>query len=140
MSRGSTNSASAAGSAVIGYPGEGVLGLRPGRSRKSPDPDNYYDQLGAAMIRALRHRYPSVGAFAAAIASELGWPHLSRQAVYDWEMARSRVPLTVILAACTLDQRRLDDAFRDGFHFMPPQIHRLIRATPKPQRATTTNR
>jgi DNA-binding CsgD family transcriptional regulator len=90
-----------------GSPVPALLRLSPARSKK-PNPDNYYDRLGAAMIRALRHRYPSVAAFAGAIASELGWPNLSRQAIYDWEMARSRVPLSVLLAASALDQRQLE--------------------------------
>jgi hypothetical protein len=90
--------------------------------RKAADPNNYYDRLGAATIRALRLRHPSVSSFAAAIARELGWKHLSRQAIYDWETAHSRVPLSVLLAACSVGHLRLDEAITAGIQFLPPII------------------
>lgn len=88
--------------------------------RRTANPDNYYDRLGAATIRALRLQYPSVSVFAAAVAAELGWEHLSRQAVYDWETTRTRVPLSVLLAACSLKNRRVDEAITRGIQFLSP--------------------
>lgn len=51
------------------------------------------------MIRVSRIRSASAGAFATRLSQELGWESLSRQAVYDWEAGRTRVPAAAILAA-----------------------------------------
>ncbi len=51
------------------------------------------------MIRVSRFRTPSAAVFAARLRQELGWGSLSRQAIYDWEAGRSRVPAVAILAA-----------------------------------------
>ena len=64
-----------------------------------PPIKSVYAEQAAAMIRVSRFRAPSAGAFAARLRQELGWESLSRQAVYDWEAGRSRVPAAAILAA-----------------------------------------
>jgi hypothetical protein len=61
--------------------------------------NSIYVKQAAAMIRVSRFRTPSATAFADLMRRELGWGSLSRQAVYDWEAGRSRVPAVAILAA-----------------------------------------
>jgi len=66
-------------------------GVRTGRS--------IHAEQASAMIRVSRFRAPSAAVFAARLRQELGWGSLSRQAIYDWEAGRSRVPAVAILAA-----------------------------------------
>lgn len=58
-----------------------------------------YAEQAAAMIKVSRFRTQSVGVFANRLGRELGWGPLSRQAIYDWEAGRSRVPAVAIFAA-----------------------------------------
>jgi hypothetical protein len=64
--------------------------------------NSIYAEQAAAMIRVSRFRTPSARAFADLMRRELGWGSLSRQAVYDWEAGRSRVPAVAILAAASV--------------------------------------
>jgi hypothetical protein len=72
---------------------------RRGQLAGKPAIKSMYAEQAAAMIRVSRFRAPSAGIFAARLRQELGWESLSRQAVYDWEAGRSRVPAAAILAA-----------------------------------------
>jgi hypothetical protein len=58
----------------------------------------YADQA-AAMIKVSRFRTRSAAAFAVMLRDQLGWQSLSRQAVYDWEAGRTRVPAAAVFAA-----------------------------------------
>jgi transcriptional regulator with XRE-family HTH domain len=62
----------------------------------------------AAMLKHLRLRHPPATRFAADLARLLGLRSLSRQALYDWENGKSRVPAAVLLAACDLAQVTVD--------------------------------
>jgi len=80
----------------------------------------YADQA-AAMIRVSRFRQPSAAIFAARLRQELGWESLSRQAVYDWEAGRSRVPAVAILAAARVVNVSFDELFGIADRFRSPQ-------------------
>ena len=79
-----------------------------------------YAEQAAAMIRVSRFRAPSAGAFATMLRDELGWGSLSRQAVYDWETGRSRVPADAILAAAHLANVSVEELFEIANRFRRP--------------------
>ena len=70
-----------------------------------------YSEQAAAMIRVSRCRAPSAAVFAALLRQELGWGSLSRQAVYDWEAGRTRVPAVAILAAARVVNVSVEELF-----------------------------
>ena len=74
--------------------------------------------IGASM-RVLREKHSSVAAFAASLASRLGRAGLSRQAVYDWEQCRSRVPTVVWIVAAELAGMTPDEALAAGWNRAP---------------------
>ena len=80
----------------------------------------YADQA-AAMIRVSRFRTRSAAVFAARMRQELGWGSLSRQAVYDWEMGRTRVPAVAILAAARIVNVSVDELFAIADRYRCPQ-------------------
>lgn len=80
----------------------------------------YADQA-AAMIRVSRFRTRSAAAFAAELRQELGWGSLSRQAIYDWEAGRSRVPAVAILAAARVINVSVDELFVIADRFRCPR-------------------
>ena len=83
------------------------------------------------MIRASRFRARSAQAFATLLRDELGWRSLSRQAVYDWEAGRTRVPGAAILAAAHIANVTVDELLEIANRFRWPgrdlaeQPHRL---------------
>ena len=53
----------------------------------------------AICMRLLRRSCPPLAGFARRLSAELGRPSLSRQAVYDWERGRTRIPAEALIAA-----------------------------------------
>jgi hypothetical protein len=80
-----------------------------------------YAEQAAAMIRVSRFRAPSAAVFAARLRQELGWGSLSRQAVYDWEAGRTRVPAVAILAAARVINVTVDELFATADRFRCPR-------------------
>lgn len=80
-----------------------------------------YSEQAAAMIRVSRFRTPSAGIFAARMGEELGWGSLSRQAIYDWEVGRTRVPAVAILAAARVVNVSVDELSAIADRFRRPQ-------------------
>jgi hypothetical protein len=82
-----------------------------------------YAEQAAAMIKISRFRTPSVGVFAKRLGSELGWGTLSRQAIYDWEAGRTRVPAVAIFAAAHVVNISVSELFAlaDRFRFPMPE-------------------
>jgi hypothetical protein len=80
-----------------------------------------YAEQAAAMIRVSRFRAPSAAVFAARLRQELGWGSLSRQAIYDWEIGRTRVPAVAILAAARVINLSIDELFAIADRFRCPQ-------------------
>lgn len=74
--------------------------------------------IGASM-RVLRERHRSVAAFAKSLSARLGRSGLSRQAVYDWEQCRSRVPTVVWIVAADLAGMTPNEALEAGWHRAP---------------------
>lgn len=93
----------------------------------------YADQA-AAMIRVSRFRTPSAAVFAARLRQELGWGSLSRQAVYDWEAGRTRVPAVAILAAARLINMSVDELFAIADRFRCPGIQAVAAPWQEPER------
>jgi hypothetical protein len=87
---------------------------------RAADYDRADERIAAAAVRLLRLSFPSAGAFAAVLAVELGWVRLSRQAVYDWESGRSRVPVSVLLAGCRISGRTVEDVLVAAANFVAP--------------------
>lgn len=87
-----------------------------------PANSGVYAEQAAAMIRVSRFRVRSAGAFAAALRDELGWRSLSRQAVYDWEAGRTRVPAVAILAAAHIADVSVEELFERANRFRRPGI------------------
>jgi hypothetical protein len=83
-----------------------------------------YAEQAAAMIRVSRFRMPSAAVFAAQLRHELGWGSLSRQAVYDWEAGRTRVPAVAILAAARVIDVSVDELFAIADRFRCPRTRR----------------
>ncbi len=83
--------------------GEGLVRL--GRSRSLTT----YEREAAAAVRVLREQHSSVRAFATVLGCEILRPHLSRQAIYDWESGYSGVPAHVLLAGARVTAVGLDD-------------------------------
>jgi len=80
-----------------------------------------YAEQAAAMIRVSRFRTRSAAVFAARLRDELGWGSLSRQAVYDWEAGRTRVPAVAILAAARVINVSVDELFGIADRFRCPR-------------------
>jgi hypothetical protein len=80
-----------------------------------------YSEQAAAMIRVSRFRTRSAAIFAAQLRQELGWGSLSRQAVYDWELGRTRVPAVAILAAARVVNVSVDELFAIANRFRCPR-------------------
>jgi hypothetical protein len=95
---------------------------REGEARLSGKPPvtSVYAEQAAAMIRVSRFRARSARAFAARLGDELGWGSLSRQAVYDWEAGRTRVPAAAILAAAHLADVSVEELFAIANRFRCP--------------------
>jgi len=74
------------------------------------------------MIRVSRFRARSAGVFAARLRDELGWASLSRQAVYDWEAGRTRVPAAAILAAAHVAEVSVEELLEIADRFRRPTI------------------
>lgn len=74
--------------------------------------------IGASM-RVLRERHRSVAAFAESLSARLGRAGLSRQAVYDWEQCRSRVPAVVWIVAADLGGMTPNEALEAGWRRAP---------------------
>ena len=66
--------------------------------------DNSYDRFAAEVVRLARIKYPPMRRFATDLALALGVAHLSRQAIYDWESGRTKVPASVFWAAIDIAQ------------------------------------
>jgi hypothetical protein len=88
-----------------------------------------YAEQAAAMIRVSRFRAPSAGVFASKLRVELGWGSLSRQAVYDWETGRSRVPADAILAAAHLANVSVEELFAIANRFRRPATSEVTAKT-----------
>lgn len=80
-----------------------------------------YAEQAAAMIRVSRFRARSAAVFAAQLRQELGWGSLSRQAIYDWEAGRTRVPAVAILAAARVINVSVDELFAIADRFRCPR-------------------
>lgn len=93
-----------------------------------------YSEQAAAMIRVSRFRAPSAAIFAARLRQELGWGSLSRQAVYDWEAGRTRVPAVAILAAARVINVSVDELFAIADRFRCPRSENGAETRPKPER------
>jgi hypothetical protein len=76
------------------------------------------------MIKISRFRTPSVGVFAKRLGSELGWGTLSRQAIYDWEAGRTRVPAVAIFAAARVVNISVSELFALADRFRCPMTER----------------
>lgn len=74
--------------------------------------------IGASM-RVFRERHRSVAAFAKSLSARLGRSGLSRQAVYDWEQCRSRVPTVVWIVAAELAGLTPNEALEAGWRRAP---------------------
>jgi len=79
-----------------------------------------YAEQAAAMIKVSRFRTPSVEVFAKRLGSELGWGSLSRQAIYDWEGGRTRVPAVAIFAAARVVNIPVSELFALADRFRCP--------------------
>ena len=88
---------------------------------KPPTRSVYADQA-AAMIKVSRFRARSAAAFAATLRDELGWTSLSRQAVYDWEAGRTRVPAAAVLAAAHVVNVSVDELLDTANRFRCPIV------------------
>jgi len=64
--------------------------------------DNSYEGFAAEVVRLARIKYPPMHRFATDLALAVGVAHLSRQAIYDWEGGRTKVPASVFWAAIDL--------------------------------------
>jgi hypothetical protein len=84
------------------------------------EPVQELDRAIAASMRVLRERHRSVAAFASAVAALLGRPSLSRQAIYDWEQGRTRIPAAVWVAAATLVGMTPNEALDAGLRRSRP--------------------
>lgn len=73
---------------------------------------NRYDQRVAGAMRLLRTKHPPMSRFAEDLCGALGWESISRQALYDWENAKTRVPAVALMAAAELVGVLLDDVLR----------------------------
>jgi hypothetical protein len=93
-----------------------------------------YAEQAAAMIRVSRFRMPSAAVFAARLRQELGWGSLSRQAVYDWEAGRSRVPAVAILAAARVVNVSVEELSAIADRFCGPRIEAAAAQCPEPER------
>lgn len=86
-----------------------------------------YSPVAAAAVRVLRERYGTAELFAKELGSSLGAAHLSRQAVYDWERGKTRVPATVLVAGALIIGISLDElwhlAERRARPFVPAEKH-----------------
>lgn len=80
-----------------------------------------HSEQAAAMIRVSRFRTQSAAVFAARLGEELGWGSLSRQAIYDWEVGRTRVPAVAILAAARVVDASVDELFAIADRFRRPR-------------------
>jgi hypothetical protein len=78
------------------------------------------DRAIAASMRVLRERHRSVADFASVLAALLGRPGLSRQAIYDWEQGRTRIPAAVWVAAATLVGMTPNEALDAGLRRARP--------------------
>jgi hypothetical protein len=94
-----------------------------------PPTRSVYAEQAAAMIRVSRFRTRSARAFAAMLRDELGWDSLSRQAVYDWEVGRSRVPAAAILAAAHLANVSVEELFQIASRYRRP-AERMVATNP----------
>jgi hypothetical protein len=83
--------------------------------------NSIYADQAAAMIRVSRFRTRSAATFAAKLRQELGWGSLSRQAIYDWEVGRTRVPAVAILAAARVINVSVDELFVIADRFRSPR-------------------
>jgi transcriptional regulator with XRE-family HTH domain len=86
-----------------------------------------YAEQAAAMIRVSRFRARSAAVFAAQLRQELGWVSLSRQAIYDWEAGRTRVPAVAILAAARVINVSVDELFAIADRFRCPRTDEPAR-------------
>ncbi len=93
-----------------------------------------YAEQAAAMIRVSRFRTRSAAFFAARLRDELGWGSLSRQAVYDWEAGRTRVPAVAILAAARVINVSVDELFAIADRFRCPRTHDQAEEWQGPER------
>ena len=64
--------------------------------------DNAYERFAAEVVRLARLKDPPMHRFATELAAAVGVAYLSRQAIYDWESGRTKVPASVFLAAIDL--------------------------------------
>jgi hypothetical protein len=63
----------------------------------------------AMAIRLARRTVRPMKRFAFLLRRELGWRSLSRQAIYDWESKRCRVPAEALIGAAKVTGLSLDD-------------------------------
>lgn len=75
--------------------------VRARRSGTAPK-SNRYDLAAASAMRILRFRHPPMDRFASDLGAALGRSRFSRQAIYDWEAGRARIPASVLMAAADL--------------------------------------
>lgn len=80
-----------------------------------------YADRAAAMIRVARVRCGSSKSFAEHLGSELGWGPLSRQAIYDWETGKSRVPAVAVFAAASINGLSVEELLGLADRFRLPQ-------------------
>lgn len=73
--------------------------LGSGRNLASANP---FEREASAVIRVVRWQRPSVSQFAREVGEALDRGSLSRQAIYDWESGKSRVPGAALLAASAI--------------------------------------
>jgi hypothetical protein len=93
-----------------------------------------YAEQAAAMIRVSRFRTPSAALFAARLREELGWSSLSRQAIYDWEVGRTRVPAVAILAAARVVNVSVDELSEIADRFRCPRTDGRSAQRSQPKR------
>ena len=79
-----------------------------------------YAEQAAAMIKVSRFRSASMAVFAKRLSCELGWGTLSRQAIYEWESGRSRVPAVAVFAAARVANLPLAELFALAERFRSP--------------------
>jgi hypothetical protein len=77
--------------------------------RNAPHSPNPFDQEAAAAMRVMRWRRPPVSVFARELGNALDRGPLSRQAIYNWESGKNRVPAAALLAAAELVGMQLED-------------------------------
>jgi transcriptional regulator with XRE-family HTH domain len=72
------------------------------------------DEDAARAIAFARRLRPPMKRFVYELSRSLGWPSLSRQMVYRWEIGQSRVPASVLFAAAEVCRISVDQLLADS--------------------------